>query len=131
MLVLDASVALELMLRSAKGALANRTIMHEGEALHAPHLIDIEFTHTLRRMAREKEIDSAAAQRTLDDFLDLDLRRHAHTTFLPRIWELRNALSAYDAVYVVLAESLAAPLLTCDGRLSRSHGHRADIRLIA
>jgi predicted nucleic acid-binding protein len=130
MLVLDASLVLELTLRSTKGALATRMILHEGEELHAPHLIDIEFTHTLRRMVREKELDARAAQQTLDDFLDLALERHAHTTFIARIWALRDALSAYDAVYIALAESLAAPLLTCDARLSRSHGHHAEVRLI-
>jgi predicted nucleic acid-binding protein len=131
MMVLDASLALELALRSAKGAMATRMILREGEELHAPHLIDIEFTHTLRRMVREKEVDPGAAQQTLDDFLDFALERHAHTTFLPRIWLLRNALSAYDAAYVALAESLAAPLLTCDARLSRSHGHHAEVRLVS
>ena len=130
MLVLDASLALEITLRSAKGALATRVLLRAGEELHAPHLIDIEFMHTLRRMVRERELDPGAAQRTLDDFLDLALERHVHTTYLARIWILRNALSAYDAVYVALAESLAAPLLTCDARLSRSHGHHADIQLI-
>lgn len=130
MLVLDASVALELTLRSAKGALASRMILQVGEALHAPHLIDIEFAHTVRRMVREKELDPIAAQEAFGDFLDLALKRHAHTAFLPRIWALRNALSAYDAAYIALAEALNAPLATCDGRLSRSHGHRADVRLI-
>jgi predicted nucleic acid-binding protein len=130
MLVLDASIVLELILRTPKGALASKMILHAGEELHAPHVIDIELTHTLRRMVREKELEADAAEKSLDDFLDITLTRHAHTEFLSTIWSLRNALSAYDAVYVALAESVAAPLLTCDGRLSRSHGHRADIRLI-
>jgi predicted nucleic acid-binding protein len=130
MLVLDASLALELALRSAKGALATQVILRAGEELHAPHLIDIEFMHTLRRMVRERELDPGAAQQALDDFLDLALERHAHTASLPRIWTLRNAASAYDAVYIALAESLAAPLVTCDARLSRSHGHHAEVRVI-
>jgi predicted nucleic acid-binding protein len=130
MLVLDASVALEVTLRSAKGALASRMILHAGEELHAPHLIDIEFAHTVRRMVREKELEPIAAQEAFGDFLDLTLRRHSHATLLLRIWDLRNALSAYDAAYVALAEALNAPLATCDGRLSRSHGHHVDIRLI-
>jgi predicted nucleic acid-binding protein len=131
MLVVDASVMLELTLRTPKGALASAMILHAGEELHAPHLLDVEFTHTLRRMVREKELDPIAAQERLRDFLDLTLKRHAHTALIPTIWALRDSLSAYDAVYVALAESLAAPLITCDGRLSRSHGHRAEIRLIA
>jgi predicted nucleic acid-binding protein len=81
-------------------------------------------------MLREKELDPIAAQEAFDDFVDLILKRHEHTPFLPRIWALRNALSAYDAAYIALAEALDAPLATCDGRLSRSHGHNVDIRLI-
>jgi predicted nucleic acid-binding protein len=49
---------------------------------------------------------------------------------IPRIWELRRSISAYDAAYVALAEVLGAPLLTRDARLGRSHGHRARIELI-
>jgi predicted nucleic acid-binding protein len=130
MLVLDASSALEVILTSAKGAMITRMFFRKGEELHAPHLIDIEFAHTLRRLVREKELEPKEAQRALDDFDNLALERHAHTALLPKIWTLRNALSAYDAAYVALAEALDAPLVTCDGRLSRSHGHHADIRLI-
>jgi predicted nucleic acid-binding protein len=43
---------------------------------------------------------------------------------------LRESVTAYDAAYVTLAEALNAPLLTCDGKLARSHGHRAKIELI-
>lgn len=48
---------------------------------------------------------------------------------LPRIWELRNNLTAYDAAYVALAEALEAPLLTRDRRLAAAAGHRARIEL--
>lgn len=39
-------------------------------------------------------------------------------------------MTAYDAAYVVLAETLEAPLITCGGRLSRAHGHEAKVELI-
>jgi len=130
MLVLGASLALEIVLRSAKGATATAMIFHAGEELHAPYLIDIEFAHTLRRLVRLKELESGLAQQALDDFGDLALTRHAHLPLLARIWDLRDALSAYDAAYIALAEALDVPLVTCDAKLSRSHGHRADIQLI-
>jgi predicted nucleic acid-binding protein len=49
---------------------------------------------------------------------------------LPRIWDLRNNLTAYDASYVALAEALDAPLLTRDRRLAGAAGHRAQIELV-
>ena len=47
-----------------------------------------------------------------------------------RIWSLRNALTAYDAAYVALAEALDAPLLTRDRRLAASSGHRAKVEFV-
>jgi predicted nucleic acid-binding protein len=49
---------------------------------------------------------------------------------LPRIWDLRNNLTAYDAAYVALAEALDMPLLTRDRRLASAPGHRAQIELV-
>jgi len=63
--------------------------------------------------------------------LDLPLVRHAHTPILGRMWELRTSMTSYDAAYVALAEGLPAVLLTCDGRLSRAHGHRATVELLS
>lgn len=130
MLVLDASLAVELALATASDRIAD-IAFRIGEELHAPHLIDIEFALALRRFVLVREIDLETAQQAFQDFEDLPLNRYPHAVFLPRIWELRNALSTYDAAYVALAEALHAPLLTCDAKLSRSHGHRAEIRLIA
>jgi predicted nucleic acid-binding protein len=48
---------------------------------------------------------------------------------LPRVWELRANLTAYDAAYVALAEALGAPLLTRDRRLARAAGHGARVEL--
>jgi len=42
----------------------------------------------------------------LDDYRALDLQRHAHEPLLERVWELRDNLTAYDAVYVALTEVL-------------------------
>ena len=131
MLVLDASLAVELALGTARGDRIADVVFRMGEELYAPHLIDIEFAHALRRFVLVREIELAVAQQAFQDFEDLPLNRYPHAVFLSRIWELRNALSAYDAAYVALAEALHAPLVTCDAKLSRSHGHRAEIRLIA
>lgn len=53
--------------------------------------------------------------------------RYPHAPLGDRMWELRHNLSAYDAAFVALAELLAAPLVTCDGRMASAPGNRADI----
>jgi len=128
--VLDASAALEILLKTPLGAGAAVRILHRNVALHAPHLLDIEFVHALRRLTRLGALQEEDAHRALDDLADLRLTRHPHAELLPRIWELRNSLSAYDAAYVALAEALDMPLMTCDEKLTRAHGHRAEIVLL-
>lgn len=99
--------------------------------MHAPQLLDIEVTQVLRRLVRQKEITVARAEQALQDLADLLIERHEHQALVQRIWQLRDSLSAYDGAYVALAEAIAAPLLTCDGKLAGSHGHRATIELVA
>lgn len=100
------------------------------EQMHAPQLLDIEITQVLRRLVRQKEITAARAEQALQDLADLLIERHDHQALIQRIWQLRDSLSAYDGAYVALAEGLAAPLLTCDGKLAGAHGHRATIELV-
>jgi len=121
-IVLDASALVELILSTATGQLVAARIADPAEGLHAPHLADVEVIQALRRYAREGAIDAADAAFALDQFLALDLQRHAHEPLLELVWKLRENLTAYDAVYVALAEALDAELLTCDGALSRASG---------
>lgn len=98
--------------------------------LHVPHLVDLEVAQALRRYARNKELESASALTALEDFRGLDLTRHAHEPLLGRVWELRRNLTAYDAVYVALAEALDCRLLTCDVGLARAPGVRSRAELL-
>jgi len=98
--------------------------------LHVPHLADVEVAQTLRRYEREGEVDAKTAAAALEDLRALDLQRHAHEPLLERVWELRRNLSAYDAVYVALAETLDTRLLTCDGRLARAPAMARRIELV-
>ena len=122
MIVLDASALVELILDTPTGQLVAARIADPEEGLHAPHLADIEVVQALRRYVRDGELDAEAAEVALDDFRALDLQRHAHEPLLGRVWELRKNLTAYDAVYVALAEVLDGVLLTCDRPLSRAAG---------
>jgi predicted nucleic acid-binding protein len=65
------------------------------------------------------------------DLVDLNLHRHSHLDLLTRAWKLRENITAYDAMYVALAEALDAPMVTCDTPLAKAPGHRARIEVIA
>lgn len=130
MIVVDASAVLELLLRTEKGVKAQERVLDSRESLHAPHLIDIEVTQTLRRLVILKEINAARGKQALADHVALSIKRTEHKDLLERVWTLRDSITAYDAAYVVLAELLDCPLITCDKKLARSHGHKARIELI-
>ena len=88
--------------------------------LHIPHLASIETASVIRGWVRGGRLDESAAVQALDHLSDLAAERHNHEPFLRRVWELRHNLTAYDALYVALAETLDAPLITCDARLARA-----------
>ena len=130
MIVVDASAVLELLLRTEKGIKVQERVLDSAESLHAPHLIDIEVTQTLRRLVILKEITAARGKQALEDHLAVNIKRAEHKGLLERVWSLRDSITAYDAAYAVLAEILDSPLITCDAKLARSHGHKARIELI-
>jgi predicted nucleic acid-binding protein len=127
MIVLDASALIEVLLRTRIGGAIERRMFAPGETLHAPHLIDIETTQVLRRQVGKGAIDAKRGREAIDDVATLALRRYGHESLLPRVWEMRDNVTAYDAVYVALAQVLDAPLLTCDRRLAAAASHRARI----
>jgi predicted nucleic acid-binding protein len=130
MIVIDASALLESLLRTPAARAVERRLFDPRQTLHAPHLLDVEVARVLRRYAANGEIDGARGRAALADLADLPLSRYPHDFLLPRVWELRDNLTAYDAVYVALAEALDAPLLTRDRRMAASAGHHARVDLV-
>jgi predicted nucleic acid-binding protein len=130
MIVVDASAVLEALLRTPAATAVERRLFAPLQTLHAPHLLDVEVAQVVRRYAANGEIDAVRGRMVLADLADLPLRRYPHDFLLPRVWDLRNNLTAYDAMYVALAEVLDAPLLTRDKRLAASPGHHARIELV-
>lgn len=130
MIVVDASATLEFLLQTRLGARVEARLFRDGDAFHAPHLLDLEVAQGLRRLVRAGEVLADRAEEALADLSDLDLHRHAHLDFLGRVWELRSNLTAYDAVYIGLAEALDARLVTCDGPLGAAPGHAVRIEVI-
>lgn len=130
MIVVDASALLEALLRTSAAKIVEGWLFDSGQTLHAPHLLDVEVAQVLRRYATSGEIDAERGRAALADLADLPLCRYPHDVFLPRLWDLRDNLTAYDAIYVALAEALDAPLITRDRRLAGAAGHRARIELV-
>ena len=130
MIVVDASALLEVLLRTPSAQAVEGRLLDPQETLHTPHLLDVEVAQVIRRYAANGEIDAERGGTALADLAAFPLHRYPHDLLLPRVWELRNNLTAYDAVYVALAEALDAPLLTRDRRLANAAGHRAMIELL-
>ena len=128
MLVLDASAALEaIVARNPPPGLIER-LAGDGD-LHAPHLIDIEVLHALRRLNALGELSEERALDARTDFGDLAIVRYPHLALSDRICQLRHNLTAYDAAYLALAETLEVPLVTCDGRMAEAPGSGVHVEL--
>lgn len=129
MIVVDASAMLEVLLGTETGARVEDRLLARGESLHAPHLLDVEVAQVLRRYAAAGELTPERGREALIDLADFPVHRYPHDVLLPRIWELRRNATAYDAAYLALAETLVAPLVTCDRRLGSAPRHAAKIEV--
>ena len=122
--VVDASVLVEYLTGAEHASQARDAVLGETERLWAPHLIDAEVGHVLRRAVALRAIEA------LSDLVDLPIKRTSHLGLVQRAFEVRSNMSFYDALYVALAERLEMPLLTFDARLQRAARSTAEVRLI-
>lgn len=99
-----------------------------GDDLAAPHLMPVEVANVLRRSALAGHISQDVASLAHADLQLLTVGLYPYEPFAERIWSLRSTITAYDAWYVALAESLGAELVTLDGRLARAPGPRCPMR---
>lgn len=128
MIVLDASAVLEVLLDTELGRRIDEKTWGDARSIpNAPHLLDVEVTQVLRRLVRAKQLSPDFARTLLGDLQALDLVRHPHGLLLDRALELGDNLTAYDAMYVALAEALDATLVTTDGKLAKVPGKKAAI----
>ncbi len=122
-LIVDASTVVAALVDSGPdGTWAEELLA--GESLAAPHLMPAEVANILRRAALGGDISADTASLAHGDLLDLRVALFPYEPFAERVWELRSNLTAYDAWYVAVAESLVAPLATLDVRLGRASGAR-------
>jgi predicted nucleic acid-binding protein len=118
--VIDASAVVDLVTKSSREGRIAFAI--RGRALAAPQIVFLEVVHACRRMLRAGDLTPTAAERAIAELALLDLTAHDHLPLMPRVWQLRDRCTAYDAAYVALAERLGRPLLTTDARLTRAIG---------
>jgi predicted nucleic acid-binding protein len=127
--VVDASVITRALIDD--GARGDRLRLRlAGERLAAPAVIDLEVVSAWRRYSRAGRLSAPRADAALTDLADLPLQRARHGPLMRRVWDLRHNLSAYDAAYVALAESLDTILLTGDERLSRAPRIQCEVELV-
>lgn len=130
MIVVDASAVVELLLADPAGLRLGARLAEAGSDIAAPHLLDLEVASSFRRLAREGTVSADRAEQAIEDLAELRIVRHPHGLLLPRIWDLRHVLSAYDATYVALAEALDGVVWTRDARLARAPGLGRRIELV-
>jgi predicted nucleic acid-binding protein len=119
-IVVDASAILDLVLNRAPAAALRSRFFEAEETLHAPHLVDVEVLQVIRRYVLAGEVDDHRALEAIEVFLDLPIARYPHDVLISRAWQLRSNFTAYDAMYVSLAEVLGATLVTSDSRLAQA-----------
>ena len=129
MIVLDASVVVEILLNSPITERLHQALLEQDQPILVPHLLDLEVASALRGLASAHRLDAYHVKQILQALADLPAERYSHTPLLERIWELRHNFSAYDAAYIALAEATDSVLYTTDLKLSR--GHRAQVVVIA
>ena len=125
MIVVDASAAVLGLLNDADA----RSYLAD-EPFACPHLIDSELLHALRAQVYRGEVAADDAERAVRVWARLGMYRVPVVGLLERVWELRANLSAYDATYVAVAETLEKPLLTADARLARAPGPRCPVTVV-
>lgn len=130
MIVADASVVVAALVAAGPAGERARARL-AGDVIAAPHVLDLEVTSAVRRLAAAGILDDRSARQCLHDLAALRVRRAPHVRLLPRCWELRQNLTVYDAAYIALAELLDVRVVTADRRLAVAPGIRCEVELLA
>jgi predicted nucleic acid-binding protein len=130
MIVLDASAVVDLLIKPTAETSGLRARIRAASTVYAPHLMDAEVTNAIRKHILHGRIDQLSARRALRRLAVMRVKLWPHRPFLGRALALRDQLTAYDAIYVAMAEATGATLVTRDARLARVTGHRARVEVV-
>ncbi len=128
MIVADASIVLDLLVPSS----ATPTDLGDrfsSEVIAAPELLDVEVAQVLRRFVLKRQLEVGRAEAALDDLALLPIERYPHASLIGRAFALRDNVTAYDGVYIALAEQLGAALWTRDAALGALPGLRVRVEV--
>ena len=125
-LVVDASIALEVLLRTPLGLSVEDDLL--SSSLIAPEMLDAEVLSSVRKATLRGQLTPEDAEGVLVTLGEWDIERISHRTLVPLAWQYRHNLSAYDALYVAVSRLYDYPLITSDGRLSRASGLDIDVQ---
>lgn len=131
MIILDASALVPVLLNTPEisQVVQRRIVASEGDA-HVRHIFDLEVMSVLRRIYFAGQLTEERADRALYRLETINITRHSHAPFLRRIREPRHNVTAYEAAYIALAETLDAPLVTLDGRLAGASEIRVRVEVV-
>lgn len=126
MIVTDASAVIEFLLGTPAGERIGEVLGKAG-LIQAPALLDVEITQVLRRLVRSRHVSADHGRALVEILQAAPIDRRPMDPVLPRIWQLRDNLTAYDAAYVALAEAMDCPLLTLDERIEGAPGLQVEV----
>ena len=129
MLIVDASCLYEVLIGRVGAERIQERLLADPE-FGAPHIVDAEVFGVIRRHHLLGQMDGTAARQAVEDLRDWPGRRFGHRELLGRAWELRHTVRGWDALYVALAESLGATLITTDARLGRVRGLECAVEVL-
>jgi len=119
-IVVDSSAVLDLLLNRPSAEALRDRLFAPRETLHAPYLLDLDVVQVFRRHLFAGSITHAEAATLLDCHFTVPIERYPHDPLWQRVWSLRENVTAYDAIYVALAETLGVALVTADGELAKA-----------
>lgn len=130
MIVIDASVLANVVSDDGSDGQRARQEFRNASDVAAPDLVDVETVAVLRKRWIAGTVSDRRFAAAVEDLEQLDLDRYPTLPFMRRAYGLRANVTAYDSVYVALAETLGCELLTGDGRLANASGPRCAIRVL-
>jgi len=130
LIVVDASVLANAIGDDGPDGQTARRELRAAAEIAAPDLVDVETVAVLRKRWLAKTISDRRFASAVADLAALDVARYPAVYFVRRVFELRTNVSAYDAMYVALAENLGCELVTGDQRLARAPRLRCRVRVL-
>lgn len=131
MIVVDASVIASVLVYLDDRGRKARAVMGRDPEWAAPDHWKVEVLSAVRGLSLGGKITDEAASRAVDWMSWLAVDTIPVGDLLPRMWQLRANINAYDAGYVALAQSRGLTLVTADARLARAAIAHCRVELVA